>query len=113
MLRIAVLVFAIAAIGGLILAVRHFKGQDRPWPLAILHGLLGAAGLVLVLVPTLSGGTPALAKTALGLFVAAALGGFLLFAFHARNRRLPSPVVVVHAAVAVIAFGLLAAAVFF
>jgi hypothetical protein len=112
MLRIAVFVFAVAALGGLVLAIRHFKGQDRPWPLAILHGLLGAAGLVLVLIPALSGGVPALAKTALVLFVAAALGGFLLFAFHLQNKRLPSLVVVVHAGVAVAAFILLAAGVF-
>lgn len=112
MLRIAVFVFAVAALGGLVLAVRHFKGQNRPWPLAILHGLLGAAGLILVIVPTVSGGIPALAKIALALFLAAALGGFSLFAFHLQNKRLPSPVVVIHAGVAVIAFVLLAAAVF-
>jgi hypothetical protein len=112
MLRIAVFVFAIAALGGLVLAVRHFKGQDRPWPLAILHGLLGAAGLILLLLPVLTGGVPALAKTALALFVAAALGGFLLFAFHIQKKRLPSLVVIIHAGVAVIAFILLATAVF-
>jgi hypothetical protein len=112
MLRIAVLVFAVAALGGLVLAIRHFKGQNRPWPLAILHGLLGAAGLILLLVPVITGGVPALAKTALALFVVAALGGFLLFAFHIQNKRLPSPVVVIHAGVAVVAFVLLVAAVF-
>ena len=112
MLRIAVFVFAIAALGGLVLAVRHFKGQDRPWPLAILHGLLGASGLVLLILPAVTGGVPALAKTALALFVAAALGGFLLFAFHVQNKRLPSLVVIIHAGVAVIAFILLATAVF-
>jgi hypothetical protein len=112
MLRIAVFVFAVAALGGLVLAVRHFKGQNRPWPLAILHGLLGATGLVLLIVPMLSGGVPAMAKIALALFLAAALGGFALFAFHLQNKRLPSPVVVIHAGVAVVAFILLAAAVF-
>ncbi|MBW8889812.1 MAG: hypothetical protein JF616_18795 [Fibrobacteres bacterium] len=112
MLRIAVFVFAVAALGGLVLAVRHFKGQDRPWPLAILHGLLGAAGLILLLLPVLTGGVPALAKTALALFVAAALGGFTLFAFHLQKKPLPSLVVIIHAGVAVIAFILLATAVF-
>ena len=112
MLRIAVLVFAIAALGGLVLAIRHFKGQDRPWPLAILHGLLGAVGLILLLLPVLNRGAPALARTALALFVVAALGGFLLFSFHLRNKPLPSPVVVIHAGVAVVAFVLLAVGVF-
>jgi hypothetical protein len=112
MLRIAVFVFALAALGGLVLAIRHFKGQDRPWPLAILHGLLGAAGLGLVLVPVLTASVPSLAKTALALFVAAALGGFILFAAHARNKPLPSPVVLIHAGAAVVAFILLVAGVF-
>lgn len=112
MLRIAVFVFAVAALGGLVLAVRHFKGQDRPWPLAILHGLLGASGLILLILPAVTGGVPALAKTALALFVAAALGGFLLFAFHVQKKPLPSLVVIIHAGVAVIAFILLATAVF-
>ena len=112
MLRIAVFVFALAALGGVVLAIRHFKGQNRPWPLAILHGLLGATGLVLLILPAIAGGVPGLAKTALALFAAAALGGFLLFAFHLRNQRLPSLVVVIHAGVAVLAFILLAAAVF-
>jgi hypothetical protein len=40
------------------------------------------------------------------------LGGFALFAFHVQNKRLPSLVVVIHAGVAVIAFVLLATAVF-
>jgi hypothetical protein len=112
MLQTAIIVFAIAALGGLVLAVRHFQGKDRPWALSILHGLLGAAGLVLVLLPVLSGGAPAVAKTALALFVVAALGGFLLFAFHLQNKRLPSPVVLIHGAVAVAAFVLLVSGVF-
>lgn len=110
--RIAIIVFAIAAVGGLVLALKHFKGQERPWPLAILHGLLGAVGIILLLVPALSGGLAGLAKAALALFVVAALGGFLLFSFHLRNRPLPSPVVLIHAAVAAIAFVLLAVGVF-
>ena len=42
----------------------------------------------------------------------AALGGFLLFAFHLQNKRLPSPVVLIHGAVAVAAFVLLVSGVF-
>jgi hypothetical protein len=112
MLNIAVLIFAIAALGGLVLALNHFRGKDRPWPLAILHGLLAATGLVILLVAVMGGGAPEHAKLALILFVAAALGGFLLFAFHLQKRKLPSPVVVIHAGVAVVAFLILAAAVF-
>lgn len=111
MLKVAVLIFAIAAAGGLILAIQHFRGANRPWPLAILHGLGGAAGLVLLLVAVLQAEAPSQAKLALGLFVAAALGGFLLFAKRLQGKGLPSPVVIIHAGVAVVAFLILALAV--
>lgn len=112
MFNLSILVFAIAAAGGLILAILHFRGKHRPWPLAIVHGLGGAAGLVLLLLPVLKGDAPGQAKLALGLFLAAALGGFLLFAYRLQNRKLPSTVVVIHAVVAVAAFLILVLAVF-
>jgi hypothetical protein len=110
MLNLALLLFAVAAVGGLILATLHFRGKDRPWPLAILHGLLAASGLVVLFLAVRNGG-PGHSQLALGLFVVAALGGFLLFAYHLQKKRLPSLVVVIHAGVAVAAFAILGAAV--
>ena len=115
MLNVAVILFALAAVGGLILATLHFRGKNRPWPLAILHGLLGATALVLLILPLFMGSvqaSPGL-KWAAGLFVVAALGGFVLFAHHIQNKRLPSGVVVIHALVAVTAFLTLLSAVYF
>ncbi|MDB5104336.1 MAG: hypothetical protein JWP91_2025 [Fibrobacteres bacterium] len=112
MLNIAVLLFALSAAGGLLLASMHFRGKDRPWILSILHGLLAASGLVILLVAVKAGGTPEHAKLALILFIVAALGGFLLFAFHLQKKKLPSAVVVIHAGVAVSAFLLLAASLY-
>jgi hypothetical protein len=112
MLKLSILIFALSALGGLVLAIRHFGGKGRPWPLSLLHGGLGAAGLVLLLIPILDGSAPSLGKIALGLFVVAALGGFLLFGFHLQGRRLPSPVVLIHGGVAVIAFVILLFGVF-
>ena len=44
----AAIVFAIAALGGATLATLHFRGRTPlPMPLALLHGLLAASGLVL------------------------------------------------------------------
>lgn len=111
MLNLAILVFAVAAVGGLVLAVMHFKGVRRPWALTIIHGLGGAAGLVLLLIPVLKGAVPGQAKLALGLFLVAALGGFLLFSFRLQDKKLPSAVVLIHGAVAVVAFLILVAAV--
>lgn len=112
MLFAAVGLFAVSALGGLVLAVLHFKKKDLPLPLALVHGLLGASGLVALLLAVMSGGAPAKAGLALTLFVVAALGGFFLFSFHLRKKRLPSPVVLIHALVAVLAFAILLAAVF-
>ena len=47
MLLYAILVFAVAAIGGLVLASSVLRGKLAPWAVSILHALLGATGLVL------------------------------------------------------------------
>ncbi len=106
MLNISVLLFAIAALGGLTLATLHFRGKNRPWPLAILHGLLAATALVLLLIPLVNGSIIASTglKWAVGLFVVAALGGFVLFVNHLQKKKLPSAVVVIHGGVAVVGF---------
>jgi len=111
-MQLAVILFALSAVGGLVLATLHFKKKALPLPLALLHGLLGAAGLVTLLLAVLAGGAPAKASLALGLFLVAALGGFYLFSFHLRKKTLPSPVVLIHALVAVVAFAILLMATF-
>lgn len=111
MLKLAVLLFAIAAIGGLIMAIRIFQGRLAPWGLSIVHALLGATGLVLVLLNVLTGSTTVLIA-ALVLLVVAALGGFFLASIHFRGQLAPKAVVIVHALVAVAGFLLLAGAVF-
>ncbi len=110
MLPIAAAIFALTALGGLLLAALHFTGKELPLPLALVHGAAGAAGLAALAWTVFKTPAGGLAAAALGLFVLAALGGFYLFSFHVRRLRLPSPVVVVHALAAVTAFGLLVAA---
>jgi hypothetical protein len=112
MLKLAALLFAAAALGGLTMAFIHFKkNRNPPAGLAILHGTLGASALVILLFYVVQTGmaTPVL-NWALILFVLAALGGFFLVSFHLRGKRLPSPVLVIHALVAVVAFLLLLSA---
>lgn len=111
MFTVAAVVFALAAVGGLTMAYIHFK-QDRnpPGALAVIHGLAGAAGILILLWAVLQSGAVASSIAwALGLFVVAALGGFFLVSYHVRGLRLPSPVVLIHGAVAVVAFLLLLA----
>lgn len=107
MLTTAAVLFALGALGGLYMAVSHFRGRSWPLGLAVVHGLLGASGLVLLAWAVYRAGSAGHLLIALILFVVAALGGFVLFANHLRGRSLPSPVVIVHALVAVIAFVLL------
>lgn len=110
MLIVSAVLFALAALGGLTMAYIYFK-KDRnpPGTLAALHGVAAATALVILLWAVVRAGSGGLVAWALGLFVVAALGGFFLFSYHVRGRRLPGPGVVVHATVAVAAFVLLLA----
>jgi hypothetical protein len=104
-MTIALVLFAVAAVGGLVIAVMRFKG--KPYPpigLALVHGAVAAAGLITLIALVAQGQQASGATTALVLFVIAALGGFVLFLHHLRKVALPVWLVVVHALVAVTAF---------
>lgn len=103
------ILFALAALGGLTLAVMHFRsgGRERPpTALAVGHGLIAAVALVLLIIGVLGAAGPSmLPVAALAIFVVAALGGAYLFlGKHLRGQPLPSAVVVVHGLVAVAGF---------
>ena len=104
---LALVLFAVAALGGLTLAILRFRERPLPMALAVVHGLVAAAALVTLILAVWAGGTVTLTRAALGLFVLAALGGFVLFASHLRGRALPKLLVVVHGLAAVTAFVLL------
>ena len=114
MLKIAVLIFAIGALGGLVLASSVLRGRMAPWALSLLHAALGATGLVLTGIVVLEGADDArgMIPIALLILIVAALGGFFVASFHARKLPTSKPAVVVHAGVAVIGFLLLAGGVF-
>ena len=108
----ALVLFGIAAVGGLTMAVQRFRGAPHPpLPLALVHGALAATGLVVLILAVTGGGAVSLAKAALVVFLIAALGGFFLISQHLTKKLLPKPVVVVHALVAVTGFILLLVAV--
>lgn len=110
---VATILFAVAAVGGLVMAgVRFARGANPPAALAMLHGLLGAAGLTLLLYAWYTVGLPSLAQIAVGLLVIAALGGIVLnLNYHQKGLPLPAAFVVGHAALAVGGFGCLLMAV--
>ncbi|WP_417251257.1 hypothetical protein [Castellaniella sp.] len=104
MLTAAIIVFAIAAVGGLILASHVLRDKFAPWVLSLLHALLGAVGLILLIITLAEGAASQPVLVGFILLLIAALGGFFLVSFHARKRLPPKAVVVVHATVAVIGF---------
>jgi len=107
----ALVLFGVAALGGLVLVFLRVGNKPLPLPLALLHGLLAASGLALLASSVLGAGAAGGARVALGLFVVAALGGFVLFSFHLRKKQLPMSIVMIHALVAIAGFLLLLGAV--
>jgi hypothetical protein len=100
----AAILFALGALGGLYMAFLSFKGKPLPVAIAVLHGLFGATGLVLLIVGVLAGLGAGTAKLALIILLVAALGGFYLLSFHIKKQQHPRAVIVIHALVAVIGF---------
>ena len=111
MLNYAAIVFAIAAAGGIVLALHVLREKFAPWVLSALHALLGATGLLLVLLAILQGQGGSRATASFAVLLVAALGGFFLASFHLRNKLPPKGVVVLHALLAVTGFGILLTAV--
>ena len=117
MFTLSAILFAIAALGGITLAVMHFRARGKTHPptsLAMLHGTLAAVAvifLIIAIAATAGGfaaGFSSLAVLSLLLFVLAAVGGaFMFFGKHLRNEPLPSPVVVIHGLAAAAGFVLL------
>lgn len=109
MLQTAAVLFALAALGGMLMAGIRFSGRPRPpsW-LAMGHGFIAAAGLTLLIYTELTVGMPVLAELALGLFIIAAIGGAVMnLMFHNRQLPLPIPLMIAHAGLAAAAFILL------
>jgi hypothetical protein len=109
MMKTAAVLLALAAIGGLTMAVIRFRGADRPpASFAMAHGLLAAAALTLLIYCAVAAGVSALAGIAIVLFIiVASVGAWLNLKFHAKLLPLPKTPVVIHGVVAVVAFLLL------
>ena len=114
MLQSAAGLLTLAALGGLVMAGIRFGGKRNPpaW-LAMVHGLLAAAGITLLAYAALTDDVPSLAVIAVLLFLLAAGGGAVLsLAYKWKQRLLPSWLVIAHALLAVLGYALLLFAVF-
>jgi len=96
MLYLPVVLFAIAALGGVMLVWLKFSGKDLPWSLIIGHGLFAAAGLVALIANVMQNSGIALMNVCLILFLIVAIGGFTLFSFQLRKKALPNAIILIH-----------------
>lgn len=113
MLRTAVVLLAITALGGLLMAGMRFSGRPTPPSfIAMIHGLLAASGLTLILYAGFTAGMPTGGWGGLVLLLVAVVGGLVLnLRYHTEKLPLPIPLVLGHAALAVVGFVLLAVSV--
>lgn len=109
MLRAAVTLLGIAALGGITMAlIRFSRKQNPPSWLAMLHGLLAASGLTLLLYALFAAGIGRMAQAGLGFLLLASVGGIVLNQKYQWRSVLLSPAWVIgHAILAVIGFTLL------
>jgi hypothetical protein len=109
MLCTAWALFALAAVGGVVMAVIRFGGNRNPpaW-LAFVHGLLAAAGLTLLAYPAFAVGVSTLATAAAWLLLIAAGGGAILnLGYHWKQLPIPAGLTIGHILLAVLGFVLL------
>lgn len=99
-----IVLFGIAAVGGLLLGILRLRERALPMPLSLIHGAVAAAALVSLIVAVLGGPAAPAVWGALVLFLVAAGGGFVAFSFHLRGRALPRPLLFVHGGAAVVAY---------
>src|SRR3546814_15783171 len=104
MLLYSIIIFAVAAVGGVVLASKVLTGKFAPWALSIVHALLGAVGLILLASEVVLGTAVGRLPAALALLVIAALGGFYLASLHLRRPIAPQGMFLLHAGVAIVGF---------
>lgn len=111
MIYVPIVLFAIAAAGGLILVIMKLSGKGLPWPLVIGHGIFAASGLIALIINVFQNTQNILMNLALVLFLIVAIGGFIVLSFHLRKKKQPNSLILVHGMAAVISFILLIIAV--
>lgn len=111
--HIAAILLGLAALGGLVLAVMHFRNKHVPLALALAHGGAAAPGVAVVVYANLLREDRTDEMTvAMYLLLFAAIAGLTMFFRHGRRRRIPRPLIVLHGSIALIAYVLVLMAAF-
>ncbi len=100
---VCIILFAVAAVFGIINLVRILAADRAPRATVYIHGVFAAVSLVLLIIYAVlhSAAAPIVA---LILFIIAALGGFTLFGIDVGTKKPPKWLGFVHGAVAVAGF---------
>lgn len=103
MLVVSIIIFAIAAIFGLLNLIAILSSKQTSKPVVYTHGLFAAIALILLIIFTVNaaGSSPILS---LILFIIVAIVGFILFARDLSKKPGPKAIALIHGIVAVIAF---------
>jgi hypothetical protein len=101
MLFTAIASFAIAAVGGITMAVFVFMNRYPPLFLIVAHGFFGLGALGLAIWSVGTPGTPSVVDYGIVSVLVAALGGLFLISFQFRDEMQPKIVVVIHGLAAV------------
>lgn len=107
MLWIALAVLAVAATGGLILAVAVLRRRPFPASVGYLHGAVGLSGVVLLAIAVFASPRGMPINTALLMFALAVVGGLFVFLFRLQREPPPAFMVILHGGVALAGLALL------
>jgi hypothetical protein len=102
MLLLVIILFTLAALGGIYLLSYVLQNKNTPKAVAIIHGSVGALSLVLLIIYTLFYNSSLV--TSVVFFVIAALLGFILFYRDITGKSLPKGLAMAHGLAAVIGF---------
>ena len=111
MLITTIILFAIAALLGVILISKVLQNKETPKTVVYLHGIAAATALVLLIIAYVNLGE-SLLFTSLLIFVVATVGGLIMFGRDITNKPVPKWLAIVHALAAVTAFIILLYAAF-
>lgn len=105
MLIAAIICFSLAALLGMALLSFVIKGKKIPKIIALTHGPLALAGIILLIIYAYLNGHGPIAS--LTLFIIAALGGLTLFYKDMTGKPVPAWMALAHGMLAFVAFLLL------
>lgn len=101
---LALVVLLCAMMGGALTAFMLLTDRSPPVDLGLVHGRVGVAGILILVVATMLGyETSSSIKPALGLFVLTVMGGATLYFLIRRKGILPKLIIFGHGALAVAA----------